>query len=324
MGDELVLQALGRYMDSHAYMDVSELISDFESKIRSEQSRTQRCVEFVETFRKKRDGDEAPDGGDGNAAKSEAVLEKEQVEIKERIQELEGECGWYLTQLEKIDEEEHKLEKLEQGYWREFYRLYDTYDRLGERSSSLVCQTDLLTGCRNALKQTNVLNDAFCIWYDGPFGIISGLRLGKLPEVAVEWSEINAAWGQVALLLATLARQVHFSFSKYRIIPMGSTSKLVKVGSENTRYELYCTGGFFKSSFNNAMVCILHCVQELGEYAEKTDRVMKLPYSIDGDKIGGLSVRTGSSDANWTRALKNFLTDLKWLVAWSTKRQRFG
>lgn len=196
-----------------------------------------------------------------------------------------------------------------------------------EELNSFIARTDLLIGCRQALKRTNLLNDAFGIWYEGPFGTISGLKLGKLPNYQVEWSEVNAAWGQVALLLVTLARQVHFSFSKYRIIPQGSQSKLAKVGSENTMYELYVNeqsiGGFyFKRSFNNALVCILHCLQELGDYAEKTDRAMRLPFPIEGDTIGGLSIRTSSSEANWTRALKNFLIDLKWLIAWSTRRQR--
>ena len=104
-------------------------------------------------------------------------------------------------------------------------------------------------------------------------------------------------------------------------------SKMAKVGSENTHYELYVNtesygGMYFKRSFNNALVCILHCMQELGDYAEKTDRAMRLPFLIEGDTIGGLSIRTSSSDAKWTKALKNFLIDLKWLVAWSTKRQR--
>ncbi len=50
-----------------------------------------------------------------------------------------------------------------------------------------------------------------CCWspagrHDGPFGTISGFRLGRTPEVAVEWDEINAAWGQAVLLLHTMAQ----------------------------------------------------------------------------------------------------------------------
>lgn len=36
-----------------------------------------------------------------------------------------------------------------------------------------------------------------------------------LVAVQVEWSEINAAWGQALLLLHTLARKLHFEFATY-------------------------------------------------------------------------------------------------------------
>ena len=42
--------------------------------------------------------------------------------------------------------------------------------------------------------------------HDGPFGTISGFRLGRTPEAPVEWDEINAAWGQAVLLLYTMSQ----------------------------------------------------------------------------------------------------------------------
>ena len=59
------------------------------------------------------------------------------------------------------------------------------------------------------LQHTNVYNDAFHIWHEGPFATISGFRLGRTPTCPVDWDEINAAWGQAVLLLHTLA-QVQF------------------------------------------------------------------------------------------------------------------
>ena len=40
-----------------------------------------------------------------------------------------------------------------------------------------------------------MFGDAFHIWTDGAFGTINGFRLGRLPNVVVEWDEINAAFG---------------------------------------------------------------------------------------------------------------------------------
>lgn len=55
------------------------------------------------------------------------------------------------------------------------------------------------------LSSINVLNAAFHIWQQGSFCTINGFRLGTLPHSPVEWNEINAAWGQTALLLTVSA-----------------------------------------------------------------------------------------------------------------------
>ena len=38
-----------------------------------------------------------------------------------------------------------------------------------------------------------------------------------------------------------------------------------------------------------------------------------------GERVGDLSVAPGGRDAAWTRAMKLLLTDLKWLLAWSSR-----
>jgi beclin 1 len=45
-----------------------------------------------------------------------------------------------------------------------------------------------------------------------------------------------------------------------------------------------------------------------------------LPHRVDRSTIGGLSVHYANS-SEWTRAMKFLLTDLKWLLAWVTKRR---
>jgi hypothetical protein len=53
----------------------------------------------------------------------------------------------------------------------------------------------------DALRRTSVLGDVFRIWHEGPFGTISGFRLGRTAQVLVPWEEVNSAWGQCVLLL---------------------------------------------------------------------------------------------------------------------------
>jgi len=172
------------------------------------------------------------------------------------------------------------------------------------------------------LRKTNVFNDVFRIWHDGPFGTINNLRLGRLPNAPVEWSEINAAWGQALLLLNTLANKMEYKFQNYRLIPNGSFSRIERT-TDGRVLDLFTTGEigrFFKSGRSDAMVAFLDCLKQLGVVAESRDKekTFKVPYPIEGDLIGGCSIKAQFNDVEWTRSLKFTLTNLKWLLAWSS------
>lgn len=89
---------------------------------------------------------------------------------------------------------------------------------------SLKNQVKYTQGQLERLRKTNIFNTTFHIWHSGHFGTINNLRLGRLPTVTVTWQEINAAWGQTVLLLASLARKIGLKFSKYRLVPFGNHS----------------------------------------------------------------------------------------------------
>ena len=203
-----------------------------------------------------------------------------------------------------------------------------------DHCQSLERQVHLMHQRLERLKKTNISNEAFHIWHDGPFGIINGFRLGRLPNVPVEWAEVNAAWGQAALLLATIAGRLGFTFQHYRVIPMGSYSKIAKVGQErfSTTYDLSTTGHvglFSRSTFNQGMGSFLVCLSELCNDATKYDRSLMMPYEMNPEKSelmhNGVSVSIklyGSTEEKWTTACKYMLTNLKWLLSWSTKTWR--
>ncbi|CAI5717098.1 unnamed protein product [Peronospora farinosa] len=168
------------------------------------------------------------------------------------------------------------------------------------------------------LQRYNVCNDVFHIWHDGLFGTINGLRLGRLPSKPVEWVEINAAMGQAVLLLATIADRAGFEFSRNRLVPRGSFSRVVNMYGKE--YSLYSDGGMFRRrGFNQAMILFLECVEDAGRRAMKEEPLLKFPYKVERGIIGGLPISLGN-DEQWTRALKYMLTHLKWLLAWISKR----
>ena len=195
-----------------------------------------------------------------------------------------------------------------------------------ERLHALEAESLRLSSALERSMQINVLNDAFYIWFAGPFATINNFRLGTLPSHPVDWTEINAAFGQAALVVHTVALKCDFEFKEYNIRPQGSFAKLVRVGdTSKTLLNLYTDGTFSlfpKKNFNAALIGFLHCVNELGEHIMSRDPTLQLPYMIDikNNTICGNSILLNISDEmGWTRTLKHLLANIKWIIAWAAK-----
>ncbi|KAI8867969.1 APG6-domain-containing protein [Ramicandelaber brevisporus] len=174
------------------------------------------------------------------------------------------------------------------------------------------------------LQRTNIYNDVFYISHDGVFGTINGLRMGRLASHPVDWSEINAAWGLAALLLDTIAAKLDFSFEGWRLLPLGSFSKIERIDGDQACLELYGSGDLHlgrllqNRRFDRGMAAFLECVAQLGSHVETRDRRLRMPYRAEKDLVGGISIKLQfGSEEQWTRALKYLLTNLKWLLAYA-------
>jgi beclin len=152
-------------------------------------------------------------------------------------------------------------------------------------------------------------------------------------NIKVPWKEINAAIGQVALLISTLEKKPNTGIKlRCEIKPTGSTSKIgVRHGltSTTTYYNLYYveeTFQFFgKRNFNTALQYLVQCIADIVNVVTKRDRTIILPYSIEQKAqsgrnanveflIGGLPIAHGIDDIEWTRAMKYLLTDIKHIM----------
>ncbi|KAI8850610.1 Atg6/Beclin [Chytridium lagenaria] len=218
-------------------------------------------------------------------------------------------------ELKSVENELKDLDDAEISYWQDVNRLQSQLSTYENERDSITLKFDYATVQLEKLKKTNVYNDTFRIWHDGPFGTINGFRMGRLPNIPVDWTEINAALGQSLLLLDTLANKLGFTFKTYPF------SRIEKVDGDKTTYELYGTGDlagilFWNRRFDNALVAFLNCLQQLGDYAEQKDPKFRLPYRMTKDKIGDTTIRFQfNQDEQWTKALKYTLINLKWLLA---------
>ena len=253
--------------------------------------------------------------------RSEEELLLEESRLLEKLKSIREAKKSLLKKRRNLAKVEQQLDELEvrQGLHRN--QATASKSRESDRLESFRSELEYSKQRLASLTSVNVCNVAFFIWHDGPFGTINSFRLGRCPSILVEWSEVNCAWGQTALLLATIAHKLSFTFSKYRIIPMGSASKIARTGRERNSYDLHSNGGtrmFSRNTFGLGMVAFLDCLQEICRYVTELDRSFLFPHVIDGDKVGEYSIKlVGASSDEWTHALKCMLSNLKWLLAWS-------
>ncbi|KAF8245967.1 APG6-domain-containing protein [Wilcoxina mikolae CBS 423.85] len=258
-------------------------------------------------------------------------LQAEDAAALKELQELEKQRAEVDAEIKRLEEESRKLDKEEEEFWRNRNAFTQKLEEFQNMRDGVNVQYDHDSKQLEKLQRTNVYNDTFNIGHDGFFGTINALRLGRLPNQPVEWIEINAAWGQTLLLLATIAEKLGFTFDGYRLKPMGSTSCIDKLDPSTsssstdpkvTTLELYSSGDlpigrmFMHRKFDMAMVAFLECLRQLGEYVEQRDPNLKLPYKIIKDKIGDSCIRLAfNQDEAWTRACKYTLTCVKFLLA---------
>lgn len=225
----------------------------------------------------------------------EAALKAERAAMQE-LEQMEAEKRALEEEIAQLEEERRALDKEEQAFWGSRNAFDEHMHELTMDLASLQQRFEHDDMQLKLLQRTNVYNDTFCIGHDGYFATINGLRLGRLRRLSqhdVEWPEINAAWGQALLLLATVADQLGFTFRGYRLRPLGSTSRIDKLeylpqsstqddgtGTPKPSQPRVESLNLFRggektiarvlglSTFDAAMVAFLDCLSQLGDYVE--------------------------------------------------------
>ncbi|KAI3829266.1 hypothetical protein L1987_03385 [Smallanthus sonchifolius] len=259
-------------------------------------------------------------------------IEEEERKLEAAIQETEKQCSQVTGELKELELKSNRFKELEERYWHEFNNFQFQLISHQEERDAILAKIEVSQAHLELLKRTNVLNDAFPIWYDGEFGTINNFRLGRLPKIPVEWDEINAAWGQACLLLHTMAQYFRPKYQyRIKILPMGSYPRIMD--SSNNTYELFGPVNLFWSTrYDKAMTLFLTCLKEFAEFANSKDKennippdkCFKLPYKIENDKVESYSItQSFNKQENWTKALKYTLCNLKWALYWFVGNTNF-
>ncbi|KAI5890536.1 APG6-domain-containing protein [Schizophyllum commune H4-8] len=252
-------------------------------------------------------------------------LKEDEETAVEQLMQAEREREELDDELRLLEAEEKQLEAEEAEFWHMHNDRLLEADQQAEQLATLRAAYAADSATLEKLERTNVYNDAFCIGHDGAFGTINGLRLGRMPGIPVEWAEINAAWGQALLLLYTIARKLDYHFENYRLVPMGSFSRIERTTGDKASYELYGSGDLHfvrllhNRRFDLGMVAFLDCLKHLMEYIGSQDPSVDFPHEIVKDKIGDVSVKLQfNQEEAWTRSLRHVLLALKICLKWAT------
>ncbi|KJE97483.1 beclin, variant [Capsaspora owczarzaki ATCC 30864] len=164
-------------------------------------------------------------------------LRFEEAGLQQRVFQLETDREIASQELASLTVQQAEVDRDSEVYWKEYSEFQRQLREFLEEHDCIEMRLQNASASLSRLNKTNIYNDTFHIWFEGHFGTINGFRLGRLQNSPVDWAEINAAWGQTALLLQSMAERLKFTFNKYRIVPLGSYTRIENVEDE-TRFEL--------------------------------------------------------------------------------------
>lgn len=272
---------------------------------------------LLETLKRRDINDFDPDNAKRKVTELKAQQEaslKELRELEEKERLLDEKLSVEKSELNRVLGDEEKL-------WRRFRDNQRILLNLESEEQDFDAQLHYAKEQLDKLSKLNVLNTTFHIWQQGNFGTINGFRLGRLPHSQVEWNEINAAWGQAALLLTVLFKNLEgCQLEDYKIFPMGNHS-FIRVLATGEDLPLYGGGGFKpfgQKNFDEAISAYVKCFCQLQKYIE-AQGTFCLPHRIQRDYIEdnrmNYSVKMQfNCEERWTKAMKCLLINLRWAI----------
>uniref|UniRef100_A0A8C3VPN3 Beclin 1 n=1 Tax=Catagonus wagneri TaxID=51154 RepID=A0A8C3VPN3_9CETA len=175
---------------------------------------------------------------EGEALREELKgLELEESRLVRELEQVEKSRARAAADLEAARAEAEMLAQQETQYRKDYSQLEWRQLELRDELSSVETRLRYAQTRRGRLEKTSVFRAAFEIRHDGPIATINNLRLGSLPTDPVGWGEINAAWGQTALLLRALSHAIGLEFQRYQLVPRGDHSYLRSLAEGGERDE---------------------------------------------------------------------------------------
>ena len=273
---------------------------------------------FVELAAGEDDVGEEPLASDEDYERERRAQRQEEERLQEAIAKAKQDRSTMREELTRLQQQRDELEAEEEARHAalnsaELERQAAADEAMRAEQLSAHCERQLLR-----LKDVDVLRDLFQIETEGTVGSINALRLSRFAAVTIEWTETNAAIGQVVLLVFTLARLHGVTFTQHALVPQGSFSKIYRLQEPKTVLELYVGVGAanfgrlfgLNGRFERALAMLLLCVGELCAHASSRPRAgmsAQPPHAANEISAGFV----GSAPEG-----KCLLKNLDWLLRW--------
>eukprot|EP00484_Ammonia_sp_Unknown_P019245 CAMPEP_0197034632 /NCGR_PEP_ID=MMETSP1384-20130603/12683_1 /TAXON_ID=29189 /ORGANISM="Ammonia sp." /LENGTH=541 /DNA_ID=CAMNT_0042464581 /DNA_START=18 /DNA_END=1643 /DNA_ORIENTATION=- len=338
-----VLQQILEIAAGHAKVEhplcsdcTDKIVKDLDGQIEELKLEKKTLTSFISEWESEQKQIAANSNGDADHTESNSMEEETRLKeheeeaklLEKKLVDLAMEKERLKLEYEQLEMESQRMNEFEEMFFCDANDFWYSIENLSMQHAAVRQKIRQVSTHLDMMKRTNVFDDAFHIYHDGHFGTINGLRLGRLPSVSVEWEEINTGLGQCVLLLDVLAQRCkskNFKFKTYELYPMGSFSyiKEKKKNAKNANiHHMYgSTGLFGYKQCDKALECFLQCIKQFADWMKLQDHKFNLRYQVHGHQIGDhkktVSIRfAGSSEENWTQALKYMVIDLKYLLAW--------
>lgn len=254
----------------------------------------------------------------------EALLEAELNELFAEREELVETAGILAAERRAVEEGERIVQRAAQD-------LQAMMADLSQAHGGIRLQTRDAYSALHNLVAASPITDLFPIELKGTVPTISGFSLGRTPTDPVDWAEISAAFGQVALLLDTTRRRYNHTIPRLQVLPRGGVSHIVRTANGKSvvlnlfrgeRVRLNILGK--QSPFDAAMEALLECLQSIYTMLCSNDpRIQEGWAAIDTTNytIGGYSVKyTQEKEVDWTCAMRSLLFNCKKVLICSIQR----
>jgi beclin len=113
-------------------------------------------------------------------------IRRQETAAMEELKAAEAELSNLQSEIARLESESVALNAEEAAFWRSRNAFSLSLEEFQNERDEVNIKYDHDAKLLERLQRTNVYNDAFCITHDGFFGVINGLRLGRLPNKQVK------------------------------------------------------------------------------------------------------------------------------------------